>query len=74
MPAAFAFRPRMLKIRAASRAAVVQNPNISKQPEALPLRRHTRLCFQLSDLSLKFLRLSSIGVKLAGLSFALKPP
>ena len=34
------------------------------------LRRHARLCSQLSDLSFKFLRLNPIGVKLAGVSFA----
>ena len=52
--------------------AVVQNPDISKQPGALPLRRRTRLCFQLSGSPIRILCLSPIGVKLAGIGSALE--
>ena len=52
--------------------AVVQNPDISKQSDALPLRRCTRLCLQFSDSPISILCLSHIGVKLAEVSSALE--
>ena len=43
-----------------------RNPDISKQSSALPLRRSTRLCLQLSGSPVRIPRLRSLGVKLAG--------